>query len=129
MSYLDKRDAFLATTKNIKIVNPELIDIQGNEYVILFDNENMYDEKEVEALVKQSQIEDFNFIIIFEKQVDDKIKNNLLLRKLFSDKSDIFNPIVIVLLHRLDEYIPLSVEVLDGQVHVQVYPYLLGKNN
>lgn len=129
MSYRDKRDAFLAHTKNVSIVNPELIDIQGNEYVILFDNLNMYDAKEVDALIRQSQIEDFGFIIIFDFPLSENIQNNLLLYRLFKDRQDILNPIVVPLLSRFDEYVPLSIEVVDNKVQVDVYPYMLGKQN
>lgn len=129
MSYRDKRDAFLARTKNVSIVNPELVDIQGNEYVILFDNLNMYDAKEVDALIRQSQIEDFGFIIIFDFPLSENIQNNLLLYRLFKDRQDILNPIVVPLLSRFDEYVPLSIEVVDNKVQVDVYPYMLGKQN
>lgn len=129
MSYRDKRDAFLARTKNVSIVNPELVDIQGNEYVILFDNLNMYDAKEVDTLIRQSQIEDFGFIIIFDFPLSENIQNNLLLYRLFKDRQDILNPIVVPLLSRFDEYVPLSIEVVDNKVQVDVYPYMLGKQN
>ena len=102
MKYKQIRDAFLEVSRKTVadesfrpfLINPELIQIGTQKFVFLVENESMDDEQEVERLLRQSQIEEFGFIIVFT----DKSKLIGLANLLVSE---------LVRMHTEDETLPL----------------------
>lgn len=78
MSLKEIRDSFIRRSKEQMpneemhpvLINPELLQIGEQKFVFLLVNPNMDDREEVEKLVRQSIIEDFGFIIVFEEEPD-----------------------------------------------------------
>ena len=79
MSLKEIRDSFIRRSKEQMsneemhpvLINPELLQIGEQKFVFLIVNPNMDDREEVEKLVRQSIIEDFGFIIVFEEEPDE----------------------------------------------------------
>lgn len=77
MNLREMREHFLSKINKdnevIKIINPELIQIDGQNYFLLFDNENMHNEEEISLLLRQCEIEGNGLIIVSTKVLDNPL--------------------------------------------------------
>ena len=120
MTYREKRDKFLSTLSNYELRNPELIDMFGNTFIILFENDNMNDRSEVDKLIRTAMREDYNFIILFENPLilEYPFKNHLLYHILTNARQEL-DPIILTFFSKDDKYHIIQIEVTDTENEVK----------
>lgn len=104
--------------------NPEMVDMVGLRFQIMFDTPAVNDVEEMQLLLKQAKLEDFNFIMIFDSL--DPQRNFLVesIRKL-NDKN--WFPILITLYHDKEKetFVPVYVELEGNSLILKEITYNL----
>ena len=102
-----------------KKYNPEMVDMHGLRFQVMFDTPAVNDEEEMDALLKQAKIENFNFIMIFDSLNNQK---NLLVQKIRSLESTEWYPLLIPLFHdKVKEvFVPVFVEIVNDYITLEV---------
>ena len=86
MQYKEIRNKFIQKTNEavvdeqykVILLNPELLQFGEQKFVFLVINDNMDNENEVEKLLRQSMIEGFGFLVVFEGMPPQPFSNLLL---------------------------------------------------
>jgi hypothetical protein len=100
-----------------KRYNPEMVDINGFRFQIMFDTPAVRDSEEMDKLLTQATIEGFNIIMIFDSMEPQK---NLLIEKILSNSMEV-PPALISLFYDTQHeiFIQLSVDVKNGLVQLR----------
>ena len=93
-----------------KKYNPEMVDMAGLRFQVMFETPAVNDEEEMRLLLKQAALEDFNFIMVFDTL---KPQRNFLVKSIRQINDDKWFPVLITLYHDKENetFVPVYVEL------------------
>lgn len=102
----------------VKRYNPEMVDIFGLRFQVMFDTPAINDEAEMELLLKQAELEDFNFIMIFDTL---EPQSNFLVKRIREMNDVNWFPILITLFHDKENevFIQVFANVENNQIIIK----------
>ena len=102
-----------------KKYNPEMVDMDGLRFQIMFETPAVNDVEEMRLLLKQAELENFNFIMIFDTL---EPQRNFLIESIRKMSDTAWFPVLVTLYHDKENeiFIPVFVKVEDNQVILEM---------
>ncbi|RTL00257.1 MAG: hypothetical protein EKK57_07595 [Proteobacteria bacterium] len=99
--------------------NPEMVDMAGLKFQVMFDTPAVNDTEEMGLLLKQAELENFNFIMIFDTL---EPQPNFLVERIIEMNNVNLFPILITLFHDKENeiFVQVSASVEDNQIILEM---------
>lgn len=96
-----------------KRYNPEMVDMDGVRFQVMFDTPAIRDSEEMERLLRQATLEGFHIIMIFDSMEPQK---NVLIEKALST-STVCVPLFYDIQNEV--FVPLSFDIKNGLIYLK----------